>query len=138
MPMYVHRCFKYVSLVFQFETSSGFRDLCVNVKPNSIEDLSVITALYRPGPISMGLLDEYVKGRRGGEIKYLTPELEPILKYTYGNLTYQEQVMRICTDLAGYSLSMADNMRRIIGKKKPEEMAEHRQLFRDGSSFRKR
>lgn len=118
--------------VFQFETSSGFRDLCVKVKPTSIEDLSAITALFRPGPLGTGLVDKYVAGRRGGAIEYATKELEPILGETYGVMVYQEQIMRICVDLAGYTASEADDMRKAIGKKDKNRMAKHKDKFING------
>ncbi len=118
--------------IFQFETSSGFRDLCVKVHPESIEDLSTITALFRPGPLKTGLTDQYVKGRNGAAITYPTELLRPILESTYGVMTFQEQIMRICTDLAGYTLPEADNMRKIIGKKIPEKMKLEREKFVSG------
>jgi len=114
--------------IFQFETSSGFRDLCIKIKPKSIEDLSIITALFRPGPLTARgtngktLVEQYVDGRNGERVQYLFPELEPILKDTYSVMVFQEQIMRICTDCAGYTLAEADNMRKIIGKKLPEKM----------------
>jgi len=119
--------------IFQFETSSGFRDLCIKIKPKSIEDLSAITALFRPGPLtakedpndpsSRTLVDKYVDGRNGGDVTYLFEELGAVLNDTYGVMVYQEQIMKICTDCAGYTLAEADNMRKIIGKKLPEKMA---------------
>lgn len=118
--------------VFQFETSSGFRELCIRVRPTSVEDLSTITALFRPGPIGTGLLNKYVEGRNGGRVEFPIPELEPVLQETYGVLVYQEQVMRICTDLAGYTASEADNMRRVIGKKDKEKMRVERIKFVSG------
>ena len=108
--------------IFQFENSGGFRDLCFKVKPVSIEDLSAITALFRPGPLGSGLVDKYAECRQGAEPEYLFPELKPILKDTYGIMVYQEQIMRICTDCAGYTLAEADNMRKIIGKKLRDKM----------------
>jgi DNA polymerase-3 subunit alpha len=108
--------------IFQFETSSGFKDLCVRVKPKSIEDLAAITALYRPGPLDTGLVDKYAERRAGAPAEFLIPELETILNETFGVMVYQEQIMKICTDVAGYTLAEADNMRRIIGKKQPEKM----------------
>lgn len=85
--------------VFQFETSSGFRDLCVKVKPTSIEDLSTITALFRPGPLSTGLTNKYVEGRRGAQVNYITPELEPILADTYGVMCLSEGTMIKTSDI---------------------------------------
>jgi DNA polymerase-3 subunit alpha len=118
--------------VFQFETSGGFKDLCMRVKPECIDDLSCITALFRPGPLGTGLTSQYVAGRGGKPVEYLTPELKPILKETYGVMCYQEQIMRICTDVAGYTLPEADNMRKIIGKKLPEKMKLEREKFVSG------
>lgn len=118
--------------IFQFETSSGFRDLCIKVHPESIDDLSTITALFRPGPLETGLTNQYVKGRNGAEIQYPTELLRPILEPTYGVMTFQEQIMRICTDLAGYTLPEADNMRKIIGKKIREKMELEREKFVGG------
>jgi DNA polymerase-3 subunit alpha len=118
--------------VFQFETSSGFKDLCIKAEPKNIEDLSAITAIYRPGPLALKLHEKYVAVRCGADPDYLIPELEPILKETAGCLIYQEEIMEICKELAGYSLSSADNMRRIIGKKKEKEMKEERNKFVNG------
>lgn len=124
--------------VFQFETSSGFRDLCIKIKPHSIEDLSAITALFRPGPLTaknddgQTLVEQYVSGRNGEATKYLFEELRPILNETYGVMVYQEQIMRICTDCAGYTLAEADNMRKIIGKKLPEKMALEKEKLVNG------
>ena len=118
--------------IFQFESSSGFRDLCIQVKPTSIKDLAVITSLFRPGPLGTGLTQKYVDGRNGAAIEYLFPELEPILRDTYGVLTFQEQIMKICTDVAGYTLAEADNMRKIIGKKLPDKMRLERDKFVGG------
>jgi DNA polymerase III subunit alpha len=125
--------------IFQFETSSGFRDLCIKVKPVSIEDLSAITALYRPGPLGMkdpetgkSMVDQYIDGRNGKEPNYLLPELKDILKETAGVLTFQEQLMKICIVLARYTPAEADNMRAIVGKKKIDKMREERTKFVDG------
>jgi len=118
--------------VFQFETSSGFKDLCVRVKPSSIEDLSAITSIFRPGPIGAGLLEQYIARRNGTAFEYLDPRLEPVLKETLGVYCYQEQVMRICTDLAGYTAAQADDMRKAIGKKIADKMKEHQKLFVNG------
>jgi DNA polymerase-3 subunit alpha len=118
--------------IFQFETSSGFRDLCIKVHPESIDDLSTITALFRPGPLETKLTDQYVEGRNGKTIEYQDERLRPILEPTYGVMTFQEQIMRICTDLAGYTLPEADNMRKIIGKKLREKMEPERKKFASG------
>jgi DNA polymerase-3 subunit alpha len=115
--------------VFQFETSDGFKDLCMKVKPTCIEDLSAITALFRPGPLSTGQTGEYAKRRAGESFEYEHPILEPILKETCGILCFQEQIMRLCVDMAGYSLAEADNMRRIIGKKKLDQIPVEKKRF---------
>jgi len=119
--------------VFQVE-SSGMKDLCSRILPSSIEDLTTINALYRPGPLGSGMVDDFIDRKHGRKpIVYETPELEPILKETYGVILYQEQVMQIARVLAGYSLGQADLLRRAMGKKKPEEMAKHREIFVKGS-----
>jgi DNA polymerase-3 subunit alpha len=124
--------------VFQFETSSGFKELCMQIQPKCIEDLSIITALFRPGPLSMkdeegkSMVDHYIAGRKGEEPHYLIPELESILKDTYGIMIFQEQVMKICVDVAGYSFPEADNIRKIIGKKLPEKMKIEKEKFVNG------
>lgn len=120
--------------VFQVE-SSGMKDLCTRLQPNSLDDLTAISALYRPGPLGSGMVDVFVDRKHGREaIEYVVPELEPILKETYGVILYQEQVMQLARELAGYSLGQADLLRRAMGKKKPEEMAKHRELFAEGSA----
>jgi DNA polymerase-3 subunit alpha len=118
--------------VFQFETSGGFKDLCMQVRPECIEDLACITSLFRPGPLRCGMTQQYIDGRNGKPIEYLIPELKPILASTCGTMCYQEQVMRICTDIAKYTLSEADNMRKCIGKKLPEKMKLEEEKFTDG------
>jgi len=118
--------------VFQLE-SSGMRDLLRKLKPNKFEDIISLLALFRPGPIGSGMLDDFMR-RRHGEIKvrYDHPKLEPILKETYGIIVFQEQVMRIASNLAGFSLAEADNLRRAMSKKTPEIMAEARKDFIEG------
>ncbi len=119
--------------VFQVE-SSGMKDLCARMQPNSLGDLTAIGALYRPGPLGSGMVDVFVDRKHGREpIEYVVPELEPILRETYGVIVYQEQVMQIARELAGYSLGQADLLRRAMGKKKPEEMAKQRELFKEGA-----
>ena len=124
--------------VFQFENSTGFRDLTMQVMPKSISDLAAITALFRPGPLGChdsdgkSMVDNYVSGRSTGKVNYLLDEMEPIIKDTYGVMTFQEQIMRICTDIAGYTLPEADNMRKIIGKKLPEKMKLEKEKFITG------
>ncbi|HFB98721.1 MAG TPA: DNA polymerase III subunit alpha, partial [Bryobacterales bacterium] len=119
--------------VFQLE-SRGMRDLLRRLQPERFEDLIAVNALYRPGPLNAGLVDRYVERRHGREpVEYPLPQLEPILRETYGVLIYQEQVMRLAQEVAGYSLGEADLLRRAMGKKKPEEMAAHRERFVSGA-----
>jgi len=116
--------------VFQFE-SSGMRDNLMKLKPERLEDLLAMNALFRPGP--MQFIDEFIARRHGRrKASYLHPRLEPILRETYGIIVYQEQVIRIATDLAGYSLGKADTFRKAMGKKKPELMAKEATAFIDG------
>jgi DNA polymerase III subunit alpha len=122
--------------VFQLE-SSGMRDLLVRIKPDRFADLSAIVALFRPGPLGSGMVDQYVERKHGRQaIAYLHPTLEPILKETLGVIVYQEQVMRIANVLAGLTLNEADTLRKAMGKKKPEVMAEFRGKFIAGSVAR--
>jgi len=115
--------------VFQFE-SEGMKNILRRLKPDRFEDLVAINALYRPGPIGGGLIDDFIK-RRHGKIKVEYPHklLEPILRETYGVIVYQEQVMQIASAMAGYSLGEADILRRAMGKKKKEAMAAERERF---------
>ena len=123
--------------IFQFE-SSGMRDYLVKLKPESIEDLTAMNALYRPGPLDSHMIDEYIDRKWGRKkIKYEHPLLEPILKETYGVIVYQEQVLKIASDLAGYSLGKADILRKAIGKKQSEMMAEQREEFIKGANANK-
>jgi len=115
--------------IFQLE-SSGMRSVILNLKPNVFEDIIALVALYRPGP--MDQIPEFIRRKHGGEITYLHPKLEPILEPTYGIIVYQEQVMQIARDLAGYSLGRADILRRAMGKKKKEIMDEERFNFIEG------
>jgi DNA polymerase-3 subunit alpha len=124
--------------VFQLE-SRGMRDLVKRLKPDRFDDLVAILALFRPGPLQSGMVDEFIDrkhGRNAAPIDYLHPSLEPILKPTYGVILYQEQVMQVAQDLAGYSLGGADLLRRAMGKKKPEEMAKQREIFLAGAEKR--
>ncbi len=115
--------------IFQLE-SSGMQDLLVKMQPTAFEDLIAILALYRPGPIGSGMVDDFIKRKRGQtKIHYELPQLEEILSETYGVIVYQEQVMKIASVLAGFSLGEADLLRRAMGKKKPEEMAAQKALF---------
>ena len=119
--------------VFQFE-SSGMRDMLRRYKPERLEELTALTALYRPGPIQGGMTDDYIErkwGRR--KVEYTLPPMEKVLKETLGVMVYQEQVMQIANVLANYSLGEADLLRRAMGKKKPEEMAKQRSRFIDGA-----
>jgi DNA polymerase III subunit alpha len=119
--------------VFQFE-SHGMRDVLRRYQPNSIEDLTALNALYRPGPIQGGMIDDFIDRKHGRKkIEYELPELKEILQETLGVIVYQEQVMQIANRLAGYSLGEADLLRRAMGKKKPEEMAQQRERFVEGA-----
>ena len=119
--------------VFQFE-SRGMKDYIRKLEPTVFEDLIALAALYRPGPLGSGMVDNFIDRRHGrAEIEYPHPLLEPILKPTYGVIVYQEQVMQIAQVMAGYSLGGADLLRRAMGKKKPEEMAKERIKFEFGA-----
>lgn len=120
--------------VFQLE-SPGMRRLIANLKPETLEDLVPLMALYRPGPLGSGMVDDFIRGRHGQrETAYLHPLLEPVLKETYGVILYQEQVMQISNVLAGFSLAEADVLRRAMGKKKPQEIAAMKQRFLAGAA----
>jgi DNA polymerase-3 subunit alpha len=122
--------------VFQFE-SQGMRDVLRRYKPNSIEDLTALNALYRPGPIQGGMIDDFVERKHGRrKVEYELPELQEILQETLGVIVYQEQVMQIANRLAGYSLGDADLLRRAMGKKNAEEMAKQRDRFVTGATQR--
>jgi DNA polymerase-3 subunit alpha len=122
--------------VFQLE-SRGMKDLIHRLQPDSFEDIIALVALYRPGPLQSGMVDDFVERKHGrSPIVYLHPELEPILKPTYGVILYQEQVMQIAQVLANYTLGAADLLRRAMGKKKPEEMAKQRVIFTEGATAR--
>jgi len=119
--------------VFQFE-SRGMKDYIRKLEPDCFEDLIALAALFRPGPLGAGMVDDFINRRHGrAEVSYPHPLVEPILKPTYGVIVYQEQVMQIAQVLAGYSLGGADLLRRAMGKKKPEEMAKERFKFEDGA-----
>ncbi len=123
--------------VFQFE-SHGMRDVLRKYQPNSIEDLTALNALYRPGPIQGGMIDDFVDRKHGRKkVEYDLPELQEILQETLGVIVYQEQVMQIANRIAGYSLGDADLLRRAMGKKKPEEMAQQRERFVKGAAEHK-
>jgi DNA polymerase-3 subunit alpha len=120
--------------IFQLE-SEGMRQIVRDLKPSGIEDISSILALYRPGPLDAGLIPKFINRKHKREpIQYEHPLLEPILRETYAVLVYQEQIMKMAQDLAGYSLGEADLLRRAMGKKKPEEMQKHREVFIDGAT----
>jgi len=119
--------------VFQFE-SNGMRDMLRRYKPERLEELTALTALFRPGPIQGGMTDDFIErkwGRR--KVEYTLPQMESVLKETLGVIVYQEQVMQIANILASYSLGEADLLRRAMGKKKPEEMAKQRDRFMSGA-----
>jgi DNA polymerase-3 subunit alpha len=119
--------------VFQFE-SSGMQEICRKLKPKDVEDLSALNALYRPGPLDGGMVEEFIQRHRGLKtVRYLVPEMKEILSNTFGVLVYQEQIMQLAQKLAGYTLSEADLMRRAMGKKKREEMAKHQEKFINGA-----
>jgi DNA polymerase-3 subunit alpha len=119
--------------VFQLE-SRGLRDLLRKLQPQVFEDLVALVALYRPGPLGSGMVDDFIERRHGRrEITYELPELEPILRSTYGVIVFQEQVMQIATTLAGFTMGRADLLRRAMGKKQPEMMAEQREDFVHGA-----
>jgi DNA polymerase-3 subunit alpha len=118
--------------IFQIE-SSGMRDLLKKLEPERFEDLIALLALYRPGPIGSGMLDDFMKRKHGqAPIKYEHPLLEPILKETYGIMVYQEQIMQIASSLAGFSLAQADILRKAMGKKIPAVMEKQRANFISG------
>ncbi len=124
--------------VFQLE-SRGMKDLIRRLQPDCFEDIVALVALFRPGPLQSGMVDDFINrkhGRSDGPIDYLHPSLEPVLKPTYGVILYQEQVMQIAQVLAGYTLGGADLLRRAMGKKKPEEMAQQRSIFVSGAVAR--
>ena len=121
--------------VFQLE-SRGMKDLVRRLQPDCFEDIVALVALFRPGPLQSGMVDDFIDRKHGkidGPIDYLHPSLQPVLKPTYGVILYQEQVMQIAQVLAGYTLGGADLLRRAMGKKKAEEMAKQRSVFVDGA-----
>jgi DNA polymerase-3 subunit alpha len=122
--------------VFQLE-SRGMKDLIRKLVPDSFAEIVALVALFRPGPLDSGMVGEYIECKHGRkQVQYLHPVLEPVLKPTYGVILYQEQVMQIAQDLAGYSLGAADILRRAMGKKKPSEMAEQKIIFVEGATKR--
>lgn len=122
--------------IFQLE-SRGMRDLLVRLKPSKFEDVIALIALYRPGPIQSGMIEEFIRRKNNPkEVKYESEALEAILKETYGVILYQEQIMRIATDLASFSMKEADALRRAISKKVPEELEAYRERFIEGAKSR--
>jgi len=122
--------------VFQLE-SRGMKELIKRLQPDTFEDIVALVALFRPGPLQSGMVDDFVNRKHGrAKVDYPHPDLEPVLKPTYGVIVYQEQVMQIAQVLAGYSLGGADMLRRAMGKKKAEEMAQQRALFLEGAQKR--
>lgn len=122
--------------VFQLE-SRGMKELIKRLQPDNFEEIIALVALFRPGPLQSGMVDDFVNRKHGrAKVDYPHPDLEPVLKPTYGVIVYQEQVMQIAQVLAGYSLGGADMLRRAMGKKKPEEMAKQRQIFLEGAQNR--
>jgi len=123
--------------VFQLE-SSGMKDLILKMQPKNLEDVTDLLALYRPGPLQSGMVEDYIHRRKGeASISYLAPQLKSTLADTYGVILYQEQVMKIAQVLAGYSLGEADILRRAMGKKKFQEMEEQKEKFIQGTQQHK-
>ena len=118
--------------VFQLE-SRGMKELIRKLKPDCFDDIIALVALFRPGPLESGMVDDYINVKHGAKAEYAHTLLEPILSPTNGVILYQEQVMQIARELAGYTLGGADMLRRAMGKKKPEEMAKQRTIFTEGS-----
>jgi DNA polymerase III subunit alpha len=118
--------------VFQLE-SRGMKELIKKLKPDCFDDIIALVALFRPGPLESGMVDDYIKVKHGAKAEYAHPLLVPILKPTNGVILYQEQVMQIARELAHYTLGGADMLRRAMGKKKPEEMAKQRETFTTGA-----
>jgi len=119
--------------IFQLE-SEGMRDLVKRLKPENMEDITALLALYRPGPLGSGMIEDFINRKKGIiEIKYAHPRLEPILKETYGVIVYQEQVMKIASELAGFTLGQADILRKAMGKKQKGVMEKQRELFIKGA-----
>ncbi len=122
--------------VFQLE-SDGLKEVLRKLQPDKFEDIIAVNALYRPGPLGSGMVDDYIERRHGRQkISYLFPELEPVLQETYGVIVYQEQVMKIASAIAGYSLGESDILRRAMGKKKAEEMAKQSAIFIEKATAR--
>jgi DNA polymerase-3 subunit alpha len=123
--------------IFQLE-SSGMKDLIKRLKPDNFDEIIALLALYRPGPLGSGMVDEFIKGKHGqGTAEYDLPQLKDILEDTHGVILYQEQVMKIASTLANFSLSDADILRRAMGKKKSEEMKKQKEKFIEGTKKNK-
>ncbi|MFT5321240.1 MAG: DNA polymerase-3 subunit alpha [Pseudohongiellaceae bacterium] len=123
--------------IFQLE-SRGMKDLIKRLKPSNFEDIIALVALFRPGPLGSGMVDDFINRKHGRmSVSYPHPDLEPVLENTYGVILYQEQVMQIAQVLADYTLGGADMLRRAMGKKKPEEMQKQRLLFLEGAANKK-
>ena len=122
--------------VFQLE-SSGMTELCKNLGPDNLEDVTAINALYRPGPLNSGMVDDFIAIKHGHKkMTFPFPQLEEVLRDTYGVIVYQEQVMKIAQIVAGYSLGQADILRKAMGKKKADLIEEHREIFLKGAKER--
>ncbi|MDH3254755.1 MAG: DNA polymerase III subunit alpha, partial [Acidobacteriota bacterium] len=122
--------------IFQFE-SRGMTDLLQRAKPSKFEDLAAFNALYRPGALTVGMVEEYIQRKLGKRrVKYVLPETRPILEETYGVVAYQEQVMQLAVEVAGFSMGEADVLRKAMGKKQPEVMAKQHQKFIEGAVAR--
>jgi len=122
--------------IFQLE-SRGMKDLIKKLRPDSIDDIIALVALFRPGPLQSGAVDDYIDRKHGrARVAYPDPSTEPALRPTHGVMLYQEQVMQIAQDMSGFSLGEADLLRRAMGKKKPEEMAKVREQFVNGATER--
>lgn len=138
LPLNDHKTFELLSQgqtdgVFQLE-SSGMRSVLVDLKPNCFEEIIALLALYRPGPLESGMVNDFINRKHGRiPVEYTHPDLEPILNETYGVILYQEQVMKIAQVLAGYSLGDGDMLRRAMGKKEPAVMAQQRSKFMQGA-----
>lgn len=127
-------CEANTTAVFQLE-SRGMKELLKKLRPSNFEDVIAVLALYRPGPLESGMVDDFVNRKHGrASVDYFHPDLEHTLKSTYGVIVYQEQVMLISQIIGGYSLGSADLLRRAMGKKKAEEMAKQRELFQEGAA----
>jgi DNA polymerase-3 subunit alpha len=123
--------------IFQVE-SEGMKKLLKKLAPDRFEDIIAVLALYRPGPLGSGMVDDFILRKKGQQkIDYFHPDLTACLSPTYGVIVYQEQVMQISQIIGGYTLGGADMLRRAMGKKKPEEMAKHRETIAEGAKRRR-